>query len=57
MPRTATVAAATDVHLYALGIEPFLLALTGHPAAGRAAQGVAEARLRELTELDGRPAL
>ncbi|MDX6592036.1 MAG: hypothetical protein QOJ13_1232 [Gaiellales bacterium] len=57
VPRTATVTAATDVHLYALGIEPFLLALTGHPAAGRAAQGVAEARLRELTELDGRPAL
>jgi MFS family permease len=57
VPRSATVVAASDAQLYALGKLPFLLALTGHPAAGRAAQGVAEARLHELEQLSGRPAV
>jgi MFS family permease len=57
VPRTATVTAAGDARLYALAKLPFLLAVTGHPAAGRAAQGVAETRLRELQKLDGRSAV
>lgn len=57
VPRTATVTVTSDAQLYALAKAPFLLAVTGHPGAGRAAQDLAQARLRELEQLDGRPAL
>jgi MFS family permease len=57
VPRTATVTAATDAQLYALAKQPFLLALTGHPAANGAAHDLAGARLRELERLDGRSAV
>ena len=45
IPRTATVKAAVDSHLYALSRDDFLTAITGHSVAHSAAQAVAEARL------------
>jgi len=53
VPRTATVVALTDVSLYSLEKEPFVLALTGHAPAARAADDVVSRRLEELRELDG----
>ena len=45
VPRTATVTAATDVNLYALEREIFLVTLTGHAASHRSAHELAEQRL------------
>ena len=43
--RTATVTARSDVHLYALERETFLVTLTGHPGAHRSAHDLAAQRL------------
>jgi Cyclic nucleotide-binding domain/Major Facilitator Superfamily len=51
VPRTATVAARTDLHLYSLDREPFLLALTGQATVARSAHELARARLDELGAL------
>jgi CRP-like cAMP-binding protein len=48
VPRTATVTARTDVRLYALEREIFLVTLTGHAASRRSADDLAEQRLAEL---------
>ena len=45
VPRTATVTASADSHLYALGRDDFLAAVTGHSVAREAGEAVAEARL------------
>jgi MFS family permease len=45
VPRTATVTARTDCRLYALDKEPFVVALTGHPAAADEATTIASERL------------
>jgi hypothetical protein len=45
VPRTATVKAAVDSHLYALQRDDFLAAVTGHHAAQAAGEAVADARL------------
>jgi hypothetical protein len=51
--RTATVVAHTDVELYALDREPFLLALTGHASASRSADVIVRQRLAELEATAG----
>jgi CRP-like cAMP-binding protein len=43
--RTATVTARSDVHLYALERETFLVTLTGHAASRRSAHDLAAQRL------------
>jgi hypothetical protein len=53
VPRTATVVALTDVSLYSLEKEPFVLTLTGHVPAQDAAANVVSRRLEELSALDG----
>src|SRR5947208_4483884 len=45
VPRTATVKAAVDSHLYALHRGDFLSAVTGHSAAHAAGEAIAESRL------------
>jgi CRP-like cAMP-binding protein len=45
VPRTASVAAAVDSHLFALQRDDFLAAVTGHSVAHATGQAVAEARL------------
>ena len=54
VPRTATVRARSDVELYALEREAFLVALTGHATTHLAAQTLVDDRLRELDELRAR---
>lgn len=51
VPRTATVRTRTEVRLYALQREDFLVALTGHLPAQTLAQGLASDRLAELESL------
>jgi CRP-like cAMP-binding protein len=51
VPRTATVVALTDVSLYMLEKEPFVLALTGHAPTARAADDLVAQRLEELGEI------
>ena len=53
VPRTATVVALTDVSLYSLEKEPFVLTLTGHAPAQNAAADVVSRRLEELSALGG----
>ena len=48
VPRTATVTARSDVTLYALEREPFLVALTGHAPSSRAAEEIVGERVPEL---------
>ncbi|HSF62154.1 MAG TPA: MFS transporter [Gaiellaceae bacterium] len=54
VPRTATVRARTPAQLYALDRDTFLVAVTGHAPAQRAARDLAAERLRELEALDER---
>ena len=51
VPRTATVTATTDAELFSLTKEPFILALTGHAPAARAAGDMVSQRLGELEAL------
>jgi CRP-like cAMP-binding protein len=51
VPRTATVTARSDLQLYVLGREDFLLALTGHSELHGAAHELAQERLAELQAL------
>ena len=51
VPRTATVTALTDAELFSLEKEPFILALTGHAPAARAAGDMVSQRLGELEAL------
>ena len=51
VPRTATVTALTDAELFSLEKAPFILALTGHAPAARAAGDMVSRRLGELEAL------
>jgi MFS family permease len=51
IPRTATVTAVGDAHLYALERDAFLVALTGHAETHGAAHEIAGDRLDELRDL------
>jgi MFS family permease len=48
VPRTATVTAVDHAELFALDKEPFILAVTGHAPAARAAGDLVSKRLSEL---------
>lgn len=54
VPRTATVTTRSASQLYALDRDTFLVAVTGHASSRRVAHDLADARLEELGELDGR---
>jgi MFS family permease len=45
VPRTATVSARSDVRLYSLEREPFLIAVTGHAPATQAADDIVRKRV------------
>jgi CRP-like cAMP-binding protein len=45
VPRTATVTASTEAHLFALQREDFLAAVTAHPSAHRIGNEIADVRL------------
>ena len=49
VPRTATVTAATEAHLYVLQRDDFLQTVTGHEQAHAAAEDAAAARLQRST--------
>ena len=51
VPRTATVTALSGAELFSLEKEPFVLALTGHAPAARAAGDMVSRRLGELEAL------
>jgi hypothetical protein len=44
VPRTATVSARSDVHLYALDKDSFLMSVTGHASAAQAAETIISKR-------------
>ena len=48
VPRTATVVAVTAASLYSLEKKPFIIGLTGHAPAARAADDLVAKRLEEL---------
>jgi len=52
VPRTATVTTTEPTELYCLQKEPFILALTGHASAKRAASSVITKRLDELSQAE-----
>jgi MFS family permease len=49
VPRTATVRAVTDSHLYAMSREDFLAAVTAHVGVRAAGEAVADERQRSVT--------
>jgi hypothetical protein len=51
VPRTATVRARTEAHLYSLDRDVFVAAVTGQPGAHTAMRGLADERLAELRAL------
>ena len=55
VPRTATVVAVTRAQLYTLEKGPFVFAVTGHPAAERAAGELVTRRRDELASADPLP--
>jgi hypothetical protein len=55
IPRTATVTADTDLRLYALEREAFLVALTGYGSAQEAAHDLVDQRLQELRDVGAAP--
>jgi hypothetical protein len=55
IPRTATVTADTDLRLYALERDAFLVALTGYASAQEAAHDLVDQRLQELHDLGAAP--
>jgi hypothetical protein len=57
IPRTATVTALTDLRLYALEREAFLVALTGYASAHEAAHDLVDQRLQELRDLGAPPGM
>lgn len=56
LPRTATIAADTDVELLEIERPSFLTAVTGHDASRQAAWGVARTWHPELSSLESEPA-
>ena len=56
VPRTATVTAAQPTEVYCLEKAPFILALTGHPAAKTTVASVIAKRRDELQVAEGAPA-
>ena len=54
IPRTATVRAVTDLHLFVLAREPFLEAVTGQPRSRAAAQALVDEHLAADQRVSGR---